>query len=86
MVAVEWSIMFASVNKKYYTMDTFLFVFFFMISLLRIFFSILTFSDFFLYLDHMENFIGSDPCPNYLQGYKQRTLPNESAINVSIYM
>ena len=34
---------------------------------------------FFLDLDQVENFIGSDPCPNCFQGYKQRTLPNESA-------
>ena len=35
------------------------------------------------YSDQVENFIGSDPCPNCLQVYKQRTLPIESAILVS---
>ena len=39
----------------------------------------------FFYSDQVENSIGSDPCPNCLQGYKQKTLPNESAINVSTY-
>ena len=38
----------------------------------------------FFYSDQVKIFIGSDPCSNCLQGYKQRTLHNESAINVSI--
>ena len=40
------------------------------------------FLDYFLDSDQVEIFLGSDPCPNCLQGYKQGTLPNESAIKL----
>ena len=73
--------MFASLNKKSHTMDTYLVVFFFMIFVICGYFSKINFLRIFLDSDQVENFIGSDPCPNCLQGYKQRTLPNERAIN-----
>ena len=63
---------------------SFLVVFVLMIFIVCGYFSKINFVRFFLDSDQVENFIGSDLCPNCLQGYKQRTLPNESAINVSI--
>ena len=76
--------MFASINQSI-TQWTLFCCYFFIIFIVCGYFSKNNFSDFFLDSDRVENFIGSDPCPNCLQGYKQRTLPNQSAINVSIY-
>ena len=65
-------------------MNTFNVFVFFMILIVCGYFSKINVFRFF-YSDQVENSIGSDPCPNCLQGYKQKTLPNESAINVSTY-
>ena len=47
--------------------------FFFMIFIVFGYFSKISLSE-----DQVENFIGSDPCPNFLQGYKQGTIPTKA--------
>ena len=71
---------FAIINKNISHNGQIFGCFFFMIFIVCGYFPRLSFFRFvFLDSGQVENFIGSDPCPNCLQGYKQRTLPKESA-------